>query len=323
MAANPEVFAPRLEVVELTRVSARELGPLLSEEMEVWDRRYSWDFSASVDLLRRYVNLQSLYGYALRAGNQVIGYTYFVCENRKGLIGDFFISEEFAEPAVEQYLLEMAVSALMRTSGVRRIECQLMLLKGQNATLPFQQFLSRYDRIFMEISGAAIEQLAETDPVPSVTLVPWAERYAEEIAHLVASAYKGHVDSKINDQYRNIPGARHFLTNIIRYPGCGIFSGASSTVALDRRTGRVCGVCLASLISATSGHVTQLCVLPALRGTHLGYHLIRRSLRALMSAGCSKGSLTVTCSNVTAIRLYESLGFTAKGLFPALVWEGF
>ena len=153
--------------------------------------------------------------------------------------------------------------------------------------------------------------------------MPWAERYSEEVAHLVSAAYRGHVDSEINDQYRNIPGARHFLTNIIRYPGCGSFAPASSVLAIDKRTGRVCGVCLASRISENAGHITQLCILPAIRGAHLGYELIRQSLGHLANSGCTTASLTVTCTNVAAIRLYEAIGFSSKWVFPALVWDGF
>ena len=44
----------------------------------------------------------------------------------------------------------------------------------------------------------------------------------EEAAHVISAAYRGHVDSEINDQYRSIPGARRFVTNIVRFPGCGI-----------------------------------------------------------------------------------------------------
>jgi len=43
----------------------------------------------------------------------------------------------------------------------------------------------------------------------------------------------------------------------------------------------------------------------------------------LLGAGCTSVSLTVTCSNVEAIRLYESIGFQTTATFPALVWEGF
>jgi ribosomal protein S18 acetylase RimI-like enzyme len=55
----------------------------------------------------------------------------------------------------------------------------------------------------------------------------------------------------------------------------------------------------------------------------LGYELIRQSLVRLTELGCNSVSLTVTCSNVEAVRLYESIGFSSLGVFPALVWEGF
>jgi ribosomal protein S18 acetylase RimI-like enzyme len=84
----------------------------------------------------------------------------------------------------------------------------------------------------------------------------------------------------------------------------------------------VCGACLASLVSADSGHITQLCVLPALRGARLGYELLRQSLERLTQLGCTTISLTVTCSNVDAIRLYESIGFQTQSTFPGLVWKG-
>jgi ribosomal protein S18 acetylase RimI-like enzyme len=75
------------------------------------------------------------------------------------------------------------------------------------------------------------------------------------------------------------------------------------------------------LVSADSGHVTQLCILPALRGAHLGYELLRQSLERLAQLGCTTTSLTVTASNFDAIRLYESMGFHTQSTFPALVWQ--
>lgn len=113
------------------------------------------------------------------------------------------------------------------------------------------------------------------------------------------------------------------MTNIIKYPGCGQFSTQSSILAVDDAAGRVCGACLASLVSEVSGHVTQLCILPSVRGFGLGYELLRRSLVEVAREGRSMASLTVTSSNVDAIRLYESMGFKHHGTFPALVWEGF
>jgi ribosomal protein S18 acetylase RimI-like enzyme len=175
----------------------------------------------------------------------------------------------------------------------------------------------------MTIGRIAIQALKPAVLKMRVGFSSWADRFKEEAAHLVAAAYRGHVDSEINDQYRSIPGARHFLLNIIQYPGCGRFSPRSSIVAVDESSGRVCGMCLSSLVSDKSGHVTQLCVLPGVRGERVGYELLRLALLDLVAQGCNDVSLTVTCSNSGAIRLYESLGFHATSTFPSLVWEGF
>lgn len=316
--------APLPEVLELLQLSLGDLDPLLEEEIGVWERRFSWDFRPSADLLRRFVQIQSLNGRGLRSGKELIGYAYHVCEGRKGLLGDFYVRRSHASASNESLLLGATVQALMLTPGIRRIESQLMLLNAPLAQpLPFHRYVIRHDRYFMTIDCASVLRLEGKPPSLRAKFLPWAERYQEEIAHLVAASYKGHVDAEINDQYRSVSGARHFLMNIVKFPGCGRFSPAASVVALDETTGRICGVCLASLVSSISGHITQVCVLPALRGAHLGYELVRQTLLRLAEQGCTSISLTVTCSNRDATRLYESMGFQTQETFPALVWEGF
>jgi ribosomal protein S18 acetylase RimI-like enzyme len=322
MAALPD--AALAELIELPRVSVNALEPLFEEEISVWGKRFAWNFRPSADLLRRFVQIQSLNGCALRSGSDVVGYAYHVCEGHKALIGDFYVRSSHSSSSNEMFLLGAIVQALMLTPGVRRIESQLMLLNSPlTHPLPFQKHLIRHDRYFMQIDRDSALSLPSKPCAFRASFPNWAERFQEEIARLVAASYKGHVDSEINDQYRTISGARHFLMNIVKFPGCGRFSPAASVVAVDESTGRVCGVCLASIISGNSGHVTQLCVLPAIRGAHLGYDLLRQTLFRLAELGCTSVSLTVTCSNVDAIRLYESMGFHCQASFPALVWEGF
>lgn len=321
MAALPD--AQFTEVVELPQLHVTDLDSLLNEEIGVWQRRFAWDFRPSADLLRRFLQIHSLFGYALRSNSEVIGYCYYVIEGHKGLIGDLYLRPDRSTVADEATLLGALVQGLMLKPGLKRIESQLMLLRNPLPIPPFSRNLTRHDRFFMETGRDSALKLKPASSNFHARFFPWAERYQEEIAHVVAAAYKGHVDSEINDQYRTIAGARHFLTNIIKFPGCGTFSPAASLVAVDERTGRVCGVCLGSLVSQGSGHITQLCVLPAIRGARLGYELLRQSLARFADLGCTSMSLTVTCSNVDAVRLYESVGFRSISTFPALVWEGF
>jgi ribosomal protein S18 acetylase RimI-like enzyme len=316
--------APLVEVCELRHVPLPELDDLLEEETGVWARELSWDFRPSADLVRRFVQMQSLTGFALRVRDQLAGYAYQVCDERKGLIGDFYLRPSLQGQANEMTLLGAIVQNLMRTPGVRRVESQLMLLRApESQPLPFSRWLSRHDRFFMVITASEARQLAVREIAQRVRIQKWHDRMHEEAAHVISAAYRGHVDSEINDQYRNLPGARRFLTNIVRFPGCGKFSNTASFAAVDEYTGRLCGISLASLVSATSGHITQLCVLPVLRGTHIGYELLRQSLSSLTEMGCDSVSLTVTCTNVDAVRLYEKAGFRARSTFPALVWEDF
>jgi ribosomal protein S18 acetylase RimI-like enzyme len=109
----------------------------------------------------------------------------------------------------------------------------------------------------------------------------------------------------------------------VQYPGCGAFFQPASYVALDPGTGRLSGICLASLVHADVGHVTQVCVVPSARGTSIGYELIRRSLESLVRHGCKKVTLTVTAANTEAIVLYERMGFHKTRNFAAYVWDGF
>ena len=138
MAALADTSLP--ETVGLSRVSVAEMEALLNEEIQVWDSRFSWDFRPSADLLRRFLQVQSLNGYALRGGRELLGYAYHVCEGQKGLIGDFYVRSPIGASSTEMLLLSAMVQDLMLTPGIRRIESQLMLAHmPMTKSLPIQQ----------------------------------------------------------------------------------------------------------------------------------------------------------------------------------------
>jgi ribosomal protein S18 acetylase RimI-like enzyme len=151
----------------------------------------------------------------------------------------------------------------------------------------------------------------------------WSDHHHDGAAQLIAAAYAGHIDSRINDQYRSVEGARRFLYNIVQYPGCGTFFRPASYVAFDLERGWLCGLALTSLVGPEAGHITQICVSPEVRGSGVGYELLRRSLMTLKEHGCRKVSLTVTAANREAVELYERMSFSLIRQFSAYVWEGF
>lgn len=322
MAALPE--SPEIRVVDLCNISAPELAPVLQEELHEWRAALHWDLSSSTELVERFAGMQALNGCALMAGARVIGYSYFVCEDRKALIGDLYVMKRERTPERERALIDGSLETLWRESGLRRVEAQwLMLDPGTRPSgrLPFATWFRSYPRLFLEVETGVVPRLRECS-VSNIGITNWLEsRHQEPSGWLVAAAYRGHSDSEINDQYRSPGGARRFLTNIVQYPGCGTFFAPASFAVFDQQSHTLCGIVLASLIAEDAGHITQVCVAPSHKGVGLGYELMRRALVALGAQGCRTVSLTVTASNHEALRLYERMGFTKKRDFSAFVWQ--
>jgi ribosomal protein S18 acetylase RimI-like enzyme len=125
----------------------------------------------------------------------------------------------------------------------------------------------------------------------------------------------------INDQYRSVYGAQRFLNNIVRHAGCGTFSPPVSHVVVNRASGELAAVVLASRVSPESGHITQLCVHPAFRRRGLARILLNLATSGLARQGLPEVSLTVTEANSPAIDLYRAEGFDSAHAFDATVWQ--
>ena len=319
---NPAPSRPP-EIVELRRLTARDLEPLLQEETAAWWETLEWDFEKSADLVRRFVDLRALNGFALVEDGETIGYVYYVLEDAKGLMGDLYVMREHRTAERENLLLAAALHSIVSHPQVLRIESQLMMLEfAASRAVPGAGSLTTFDRNFMRIDLRRTDFPQGRLRLPAV-IDRWTDLHQEATAHLIANAYRGHVDSRINDQYRTIAGARRFLHNIVQYPGCGAFFRPASYAAFDSSRGVLSGISLASLGSQDCGHITQICVSPEAKGMGVGYALLRQSLTALRDMGCHSATLTVTAANEDAVELYRRVGFRTIRRFSAYVWEGF
>src|SRR5580704_2401249 len=86
------------DIVDLRTLTARDLEPLLQEEIAAWRDELEWQFDQSAALVRRFVDLRALNGNALMEDGQVTGYVYYVLEDNKGLIGDLYVREPWRTP---------------------------------------------------------------------------------------------------------------------------------------------------------------------------------------------------------------------------------
>src|SRR5579872_3809591 len=314
-----------LEILDLRHFSSEDLRPLLDDEVRVWAQNLEWDYRGSAEMILRYVDTKVLPGYTAVERGRILGYSFFVYEGNKGVIGDLFVANggRTANPhEIENQLLLHVIETLQQSPGIHRVESQLLMHETGIVSPTFiAQGFSRHARLFMVLplaeAHAQIRQLSE-----EVVVRPWTEPDYQPAAALITNAYRGHVDAAINDQYRTLAGSLRFLNNIVRFPGCGTFDAHSSFVAVRKGTSNLIGLILCSHVRPDVGHVTQLCVLPEYRSRGIGEALLEATANALRRQKCSLLTLTVTEENTRAVELYRQLGFQEKHVFDAFVWEG-
>ena len=314
-----------MEILDLRHFSSVDLRPLLDDEIRVWSRLLSWDYSGSADMIQRYIDAKILPGYAAIDRGRIFGYSFFVYEGSKGVIGDLFVNngERTANSHnVECELLTHVIDTLQQSPGVHRVEAQLLVHEAGAVARPFlEQGFQRHSRLFM-VLPLNVPIKTSKPPEPEIEIRRWIEQDYQSAAALITAAYRNHVDAEINDQYRTLSGSLRFLNNIVRFPGCGTFDPAASFVAVHKRIRSLVGLILCSRVRHDVGHVTQVCVLPELRSHGIGVSLLSATAGSLRQRSFSVLSLTVTQANRGAVDLYHHLGFDTKRIFDAFVWEG-
>ena len=322
----------QLEVLDIRHYNARQLRPLLEHESTVWQQRLSWDYRGSTELLLQYLDSRVLPGFVALEDGKICGYTFCVYEGQKAVVGEAYAAGAVGNSPGEitRTLLIHLLEVLLHAPNISRVESQLLLYDGGSTNTVFTEHgFTAYPRLFMECAirpgSDAYQRLAaapHTGFLPAnLEIRQWSGTNYQASAELIHDCYIGHIDARINDQYRSLHGSLRFLHNIVRFPGCGIFEEAASWLLVDRDSGRLAGLVLCSRVAAGVAHITQLCIAPQFRGKGLAKPLLRHAMSHLSMLGFHSITLTVTEINHSAVELYRQVGFTTRHSFDAMVLE--
>jgi ribosomal protein S18 acetylase RimI-like enzyme len=308
-----------MNIIDLRQTTVRQIEALLLEEAKHWQDELHWDYDSALNLIKRFLDAHALSGCVAMEKGVALGYSFYVLEDHKGLIGGLYVSPNHDQEPIGRRLLDEMLFSMRAIPQLHRIEAQLMPFGGPVEAALKDQGFRLYTRQFM-----LLDLHKKNEHVPGINsglrLDRWHDRFFESCAKLIYLAYANHVDGDINDQYRSRHGALKFLKNIVLLPGCGQFQPAASFVLRHPGSDDLVGAVLTSEVAPGVGHTTQLCVQPGFQGHGLGRILMQTSAEALRALKYNELTLTVTSENHTAVHLYERLGFSTIKSFTAGVW---
>jgi len=295
------------------------LQPLMEEEQGVWMSDLDWDYFPIRQILVSFIKQKLLPGYVAVADDLPIGYTYFLVNQSKGIIGAIYASKtDYSQEAVEE-LLSLTVACLKDSHNIKRVEAQIMPFNNLNLTTAFTRHgFSYFSRHYLELDLSDHRNKVELPS--SVRIVPWDSVHLERAAEMTFLSYQNQPDAEICEDYRTQTGCESYLRSLVENPGCGVFMPETSFIALDWQ-GIPCGFIICCRISSGASIIPQIAVHPSHQGRRLGNIFMNRAFAQLKSLGFRTISLTVTEKNRRAFDWYQRLGFKIRKEFGAYVWE--
>jgi hypothetical protein len=180
-----------VEILDLRHFSSVDLRPLLDDESRVWASLLSWDYSGSAEMILRYVDAKILPGYAAIERGRIFGYSFFVYEGSKGVVGDLFVANGARFPdarEVELKLLTHVIETLQQSPGIHRVEAQLLAHEAGSVARPFlDQGFQRHPRLFMVLRLNDFVPPAST-AFPDVEIRQWTEADYQPAAAVITAA---------------------------------------------------------------------------------------------------------------------------------------
>jgi ribosomal protein S18 acetylase RimI-like enzyme len=310
---------PEVRIVPITHLSHDLMSAIMNEEKESWMAELGWDYAAVCRILLSFIDQKFLPGYAATDGGRALGYTYFLIHQAKGIIGAVYPSGKGCPQELAEELLSLAIGSLKNTTGVRRIEAQIMPCSSYDFTAAFTRHGFRcFPRYFLNLNLAAFEAGIQERKFDRIA--HWNSAYLQSAADVLLKSYENQIDALICEDYCTISGCESYLRSLAENPGCGTLLPEATFVGLDSGA-RPWGIVVSSQISSSVAMIPQIAVHPSCQGQGLGRTLVHKAFTKLEALGYQTVTLTVSEDNRRAFKWYQHLGFKIHRRFCAYTWE--
>jgi ribosomal protein S18 acetylase RimI-like enzyme len=310
---------PDIKYLPISCLDDTLLYSLMEDEEKMWMADLDWDYAPIRQILLSFVKQKLLPGYVAVADSQALGYTYFLVNQTKGIIGTLYaLPTMHSQEAVDE-LLALSISCLKGYQNIRRVEAQIMPFHSLSLTAAFmRQSFSHSARYYLDLD---LNNHRKKSELPAaLRIAPWDSTFLARTAEMILLSYENQTDAEICEDYRTRTGCESYLRSLVENPGCGIFMPEASFIALDWQ-GTPCGFVFCCRISTGAAIIPQIAVHPLHQGRRLGNTLMNRAFTQLKALGFRSVSLTVTGKNQRAFEWYQRLGFKVRKEFGAYVWE--
>jgi hypothetical protein len=107
-----------MSIVDLRQISSRQIEPLLAEEARHWKDELHWDYRPSLNLIKKFVDARSLSGCVAMENGRALGYSFYVVEDHKALIGGLHVSSDSPQAEIARQLLANMTETLRAIPGI-------------------------------------------------------------------------------------------------------------------------------------------------------------------------------------------------------------
>jgi ribosomal protein S18 acetylase RimI-like enzyme len=307
-----------IKYLPLSFLNQNSFQPLMQEEEAAWLADLGWDYAPIQQILASFIRQKLLPGYGAISENRLLGYTYFLVNQAKGIIGAIYASKSGPGQHIDEKLLSLTIEALHENPQIKRIEAQIMPFHGAQLTPTFaRNGFNCHPRYYLSLKLNDFRSLKSNS---EDKIVAWDSHRLRQAAEMTAASYYNQLDAVLCEDYRTIAGCESYLRSLIENPGCGIFMPEASFMCMDDLNAP-CGFVMTCRISDRVGMIPQIAVHPSLQAKGLGNALIQQSFEKLKAMGFHSVTLTVSKDNARAFDWYQRVGFKIQKEFGAYIWE--